>query len=199
MGALSKLEAVNRILRFAGEYPVSSLSSSGLNDTLVAERILDETTIQYQLPGQNFNTVVTTYSPDSSGKIHIPDETLWVDTTSSHLNRNVVQRGRSPTYLFDLDNNTDIFEDTLKIRIAVKIDFQDMPTADQFSVTDTAARLYQMTVVGDATQDALIAETAFMSRAMARASDIRSRDWGFMSNLRSYWPASAANRRFNAG
>lgn len=198
MGALSKLEAVNRILRFAGEYPVSSLSSSGLNDTLVAERILDESVLHYQLPGQNFNTVVTTYSPDNTGKIYIPDNTLWVDTNGSDLEKNIVQRGRNPTYLFDIDNNTDVFTDSLKIKIAIKLEFEDIPTADQFAVTDNAARIYQMTVVGDVNQDSVINEIGMMSRIQARSADMRSRDMGFTSNLRSYWPQMAAKRRFNA-
>lgn len=198
MGALSKLEAVNRILRFAGEYPVSSLSSSGLNDTLVAERILDESVLHYQLPGQNFNTVTTTYSPDTTGKIYIPDNTLWVDTNGSDLEKNIVQRGRNPTYLFDIDNNTDVFTDSLKIKIAIKLEFEDIPTADQFAVTDNAARIYQMTVVGDVNQDAVINEIGMMSRIQARSADMRSRDMGFTSNLRSYWPQMAAKRRFNA-
>lgn len=198
MGALSKLEAVNRILRFAGEYPVSSLSSSGLNDTLVAERILDESVLHYQLPGQNFNTVVTTYSPDTTGKIYIPDNTLWVDTNGTDLDKNIVQRGRNPTYLFDIDNNTDVFTVSLKIKIAVKLEFEEIPTADQFAVTDNAARIYQMTVVGDVNQDSVINEIGMLSRVQARAADMRSRDMGFTSNLRSYWPQMAAKRRFNA-
>lgn len=198
MGALSKLEAVNRILRFAGEYPVSSLSSSGLNDTLVAERILDEATLHYQLPGLNFNTVTKTLTPDTEGKIYIPDDTIWVDSTGTDLDKNLVQKGRSPTYLFDADENTEVFTDPVKVKIVSKTPFEEMPTADQFAVTDAAARTYQMTVVGDVNQDALINEQYMMSRIQARAADIRSRDWGFTSNLRSYWPQSAAKRRFNA-
>jgi hypothetical protein len=44
----------------------------------------------------------------------------------------------------------------------------------------------------------MINEQYMMSRSQARAADIRSRDWNFTSNLRSYWPQSAAKRRFNA-
>jgi hypothetical protein len=198
MGALNKLEAVNRILRFAGEYPVNSLSSSGLNDTLVAERILDETCLQYQIPGKVFNTIIGDRTPDSSGRITIPDTTISVDSTGKDLGRNVTQRGKNPTYLFDIDNNTDVFTGPIRIELVVRTEFEELPTTEQFAVVDSAARIYQMTVVGDVNQDAMIAEMAFMSRAMARAADIRARDWGFTTNFRSYWPQSGARRRFNA-
>ena len=65
MGALSKLEAVNRILRSAGEFPVNTLASTS-NDTLLAEQVLDEQTLYMNMEGNLQNTVYTTMTPAPS-------------------------------------------------------------------------------------------------------------------------------------
>lgn len=197
MGALSKLDAVNRILRASGEYPVSTLTVTGSNDVVLAVQTLDEVAIQCQLTGLNCNTIIKTVLPDSSGKIYIPDNTLAIDTVETDFSRNLVQRGRTPTYLFDVDNNTDVFEigKEVYVKISVALEFEDLPTAEQFEITDTAARMYQMATVGEPQQDKLLQEMAFMSRLKSRAADMRSRDISaFTSNTKSAWPSIGARR-----
>lgn len=197
MGALSKLDAVNRILRASGEYPVSTLAVTGSNDVTLAIQTLDEVSLQCQMTGLNCNTVTKTLLPDIDGRILIPDDTLSIDTVGTDLGRNVVQRGRAPTYLFDVDNNTDIFTvgTPLNVRMTISLDFEALPTAEQFEVTDFAARMYQMATVGEMAQDKLLQEIAFMSRARSRAADMRSRDVNaFTSNTKSSWPNIGARR-----
>jgi hypothetical protein len=197
MGALSKLDAVNRILRASGEYPVSTLSVTGSNDVTLAIQTLDEVTLQCQMTGLNCNTVEKELLPDIDGRILIPDDTLAIDTVGTDYGRNIVQRGRTPTYLFDVDNNTDIFTigTPLNVRITVSLSFESLPTAEQFEVTDQAARMYQMATVGEMAQDKLLQEIAFMSRAKSRAADMRSRDVSaFTSNTKSAWPNIGARR-----
>lgn len=197
MGALSKLDAVNRILRASGEYPVSTISVTGSNDVTLAVQTLDEVAIQVQMTGLNCNTVTKDYLPDINGKIYIPDDTLAIDTVGTDYGRNIVQRGRTPTYLFDVDNNTDVFTigTPVHVRITTSLEFESLPTAEQFEVVDMAARMYQMATVGEASQDKLLQEIAFMSRARSRAADIRSRDVSaFTSNTKSTWPYIGARR-----
>jgi hypothetical protein len=196
MGALSKLDAVNRILRAAGEYPVSTLAVTGSNDVTIAEQTLDEVTIQAQLAGLNCNTIEKQVLPDSQGKVYIPDDTLSVDTAGNDSHRNIVQRGRTPTYLFDIDNNTDVFEigQLINIKIVNNLSFESLPTAEQFEITDQAARMYQMATVGETNQDKLLQEIAFMSRAKSRAANMRSLDGSFINNTKSSWPSITARR-----
>jgi hypothetical protein len=198
MGALSKLDAVNRILRSAGEYPVSTLSVTGSNDVTIAVQTLDETVLFIQLAGLNNNTEVKNMLPDSSGRIVIPDNVISVDTISTDIHRNVVTRGRSPTYLFDIDNNTDVFEvgKELKVRIVYALDFESLSTPEQFQAVDMAARSYQMATVGDIAQDKLLAEQSLMSRVSGRAHNIRSMDASFINNKKTPWPWMAARRTF---
>ena len=197
MGALSKLDAINRILRASGEYPVSTLSVTGSNDVTLAIQTLDEITLQCQMTGLNCNTVEKDLLPDSSGIIYIPDNTLAVDTTTTDYYRNIVQRGRTPTYLFDVDNNTNVFEIgvAVHVRITTSLEFEELPTPEQFEITDQAARMYQMATVGEMSQDKLLQEIAMMSRAKSRAADMRSRDVSaFTSNTKSSWPYIGSKR-----
>lgn len=196
MGALSKLDAVNRILRSSGEYPVSTLSVTGSNDVVMAIHTLDDATLQAQLPGLNCNTVYVDVYPDSSGRILIDDDTVSVDTRGTDISRNIVQRGRNPTYLFDVDNDTDQFTigSPIKVRIVRHLKFEDLPTAEQFMVVDYAARAYQMSTVGDVNQDRILQETSIMSRALGRAADMRSIDGGFTRNTKSAWSYIGARR-----
>jgi len=140
---------------------------TGSNDVTLAVQTLDEVALQCQLTGLNCNTVEKAVYPDVDGKVWIPDTTLAVDTVSTDYGRNLVQRGRTPTYLFDVDNNTDVFTvgTPIQIRITTALGFEDLPTAEQFEITDQAARMYQMATVGEAAQDKLLQEIAFMSRA----------------------------------
>lgn len=196
MGALSKLDAVNRILRASGEYPVSTLSVTGSNDVTMAVQTLDEMTMHVQLPGLNCNTVYTEVYPDSSGKILLSDNLISIDTRDVDMGRNLVQRGRNPTYLYDVDNDTDVFTigSAIKVRIVYNLGFEELPTAEQFMIVDAAARSYQMATVGDTAQDRILQEMSIMSRAMGRAADMRSLDGGFTKNTKSAWPWIGARR-----
>jgi len=197
MGALSKLAAVNRMLVAAGEFPVSSLTVSGSNDVTIAIQMLDEATTMVQMQGTNTNTIHTTLTPDVSGKIYVADNVIRVDTEGESRNRNIATQGRTPTYLVDLDNEgTDVFDaDTsLKVKMIVNLDFEDLETADQFYATDLAARRYQFLTVGDKATDTILNEQFQVSRIYARAKDIRARDANFADNTKSYWGEIGSRR-----
>lgn len=199
MGALSKLDAVNRILVAAGEYPVSSLTVTGANDITIAVQMLEEATTMVQINGTNTTTIFKTVTPDTNGRIFVPDTVIHVDTVKDSIGRNVAVQGRTPTYLIDLDNEgTDVFEagTTLNISMKVRLDFENMETADQFFATDLAARRYQIFTVGDRQTDALLNEQFQLSRIHARAKDVRARGIGFADNSRSYWSNIGSRRKF---
>ena len=179
MGALSKLEAVNRILRSAGEFPVNSLLSVS-NDTLMAETVLDEQVLYHNMEGTLQNTFYTTLKPDSNGKILLGDNVLHIEPVGSKSPALVTTRGSNPTYLFDIGDNTDVFTESVEVQQVLRLDFEDLPTPDQFSVVDTSARLYQMQTVGDVNQDSLLAQQQMMSIARARQADTRQRKANFL-------------------
>ena len=185
MGALTKLEAVNRILRAAGEYPTSSLTATGSNDTLMAETVLDEQTLYVNMEGAVANTIYTTMTPDTNGNIIVPDNLLHVETYSDDMSMVLSTRGSSPTYLYNVEKNTTTFTESIKVQQVVRLDFEDLPTQTQFAVTDQAARMYQMTSVGDAGQDQLLAQQEMLSNARMKQADARTRKANFMWGLES--------------
>ena len=191
MGMLTKLQAVNRMLRGSSEPPVESLTLSATNEALAAENLLDETRIYDQMAGLYVNTLVVNLVPDdTTTQIDLPDTTLnviggwWgegrMDTGEDfpdNRDRNFVMRGFNPQQLFDLDRNSFLFpdDDNVTIMYSLLIEYVDLPTAQQFRVVDHASRLYQMSVQGDPNMDQLLSQEAQISRAMARAADMRSK------------------------
>ena len=190
MGMLSKLQAVNRMLRAAGETPIESLTDTPTNRSLAAENLLDETNIYEQMNGLNVNTIIVTLTPDpTTTRIALPDTTLNVkgwwdenrmdtgDDFPDNRDRNFVVRGYNPQELFDLDRNSFLFpdDDNVTVQYTLLMDFEELPTAHQFRITDHAARLFQASVQGDPTMDALLGAESQISRALSRAADMRSK------------------------
>lgn len=201
MGALSKLDAVNRMLRASGEQAVSTLSTTS-GDALLAEQILDEVIIETQLTGQITNTFEMFLSPDINGEIAVSASVLHVDTIAEHKNTHIVPFGNNPTVLYwkmegtTIKNTTDFtslnLTNGLHVRMVLKQEFVDVPIALQFQMVDESARRYQMLTMGDTTSDQMLRQRSQQSRAIARADDIRQRDvsvFRFASGL----PARIAN------
>jgi hypothetical protein len=195
MAALSKLEAVNRMLRASGEQPVNSLLTIS-GDALMAEQILDEVELEYQLTGQVFNTEEVYLFPDNNGEIAISESIISIDTIGNHVTIEVTPRGNKLYWLrqYGRPKNTFDFSELslssgLLVRMVLKVEFEDMPTTQQFAVVDEASRRYQMITMADTTTDGMLRQRAAQSRAIARASDIRQRDasiFNFQSGLSAH-------------
>lgn len=195
MGALSRLDAVNRILRGSSENPVAELSPTTTNETYMAEQLLDNTNIRNQMTGFNCNTVVVELEPDGvTDQIELPNEVLTVmawfmpEGGKNSLGTNVVQRGTTPVLLFDVENDTDEWDESVVVKYSVLLDFDDLPTAIQFMIADEAAMLYQSYTQGDSTMTALLTQIALQSRALGRAADIRSSPHNAFENGRDPGP-----------
>lgn len=200
MGALSKLDAVNRMLRASGEQAVSTLITIS-GEALLAEQILDEVTLEKQITGTAANTFEAKLVPDANGEITVSNNTLHLDTVGAHANTDVVLKGTNPTRLYwrmqgNVIKNTYDFSslslsEGLHVRFVLKQDFAELPVAQQFDITDEAARRYQMLTMGDTTTDGMLRQRAATSRAIARAEDMRTQNpsiFGMASGL----PASIA-------
>jgi len=181
MGALTKLMAVNRMLRGSGESPVSTIVDDGVNDVTLAVSILDETTILYQIDRQSYNTQDYTLTPDSNGYIYINSDTLFIDTRDDHADISISIKG-SPPRLYNLDDLTDVWTINLQVSQTILVPFEEIPTADQFAITDQAARIYQMQTLGDPQADAVLQNIEMRSRIKARANEIRQNDTSMLTN-----------------
>ena len=176
MGLLSKLDAVNRILLKAGRSPVSTLGGTSASAPILAEKELDDACRRIQAQGLSYNTTVKVYSPDADGVISLPSNTLSADGAYTNATDKVTVRGGTSPYLYDMEDDTDEFDEDIYLRVVRLLDFTDMPDADQEWATDVAAQIFQMTNVGDQVQDAMLGQIAATSRAKARQEEARRRD-----------------------
>ena len=192
---LSKLQAVNIILRGAREHPVSSLDDDKLNETLIAEQVLDEWNLQIQALGlfnNTFDQIITPATVASSG-IVIGDVILPPNTTSvrswGRQFRFLVdaREDQNNLKLYDLEDETFDFSDQSEMNVYVMLllDFDDLSALQQRSITDGAAQEYQMATIGSQQMDNVLTSKALRSRAEARAENIRKMRPNLFANSRS--------------
>jgi hypothetical protein len=165
----SRLSAVNAILRAAGEAPVNSLES-GVNDTLIAEAVLDEHTLRW-LTANNIvsSTFIQEWTPDDDGFINLPTGTLYAKPTDPDMP--YVQRGSSPTRLWNVTDNTYVFEEAVELRVTVGVSFEELPVSSQQAIVDSARVEYQMFQQGDPAVHALLSNEAMRSRIVGIGKD----------------------------
>lgn len=184
----TRLKAVNRMLAAAGEQPVSSLAEDNLNDTTMAESILDATTAEILKDEVYTNTEFLDYEPDVEGFINLPEGTLRVD--SSDPTDEVTQRGYAPCRLYDLKNSTYVFTDTMTLKITYAVPYEELPIDVQFLIVDKAARYYSAIVTGDSgTLAALLQEQEMRSRSGMKTAMSEQGDYNLFKNPdnNAYW------------
>jgi hypothetical protein len=200
MAKLTKLQAVNRILRGASEAPVSSLEDSPLNENLMALQILEEYIISEQMHGIAWNQTSRRYTPNETTKrILLPKSTLfieaWANSDHNDADRNVIEKldkSDGQRYAFDVDNDTYEFEESIVLRVVDAKDWDELPVTVQFQIADAAAHMYQQVTQGDRQMDEILRGVAALSRAKGRAADWRSKRLNQFKDGRSNDPRRAA-------
>lgn len=139
--ATTKLEAVNSMLMSIGEAPVNSLDS-GLDDALIAETTLDETSKAVQKHGWFFNTEDNyPLKSDNDNEIVLPANILKLDMQTTRY----VLRGKR---VYDRQEHTFKITKDLKGTVIVGLEFDDLPESAKHAIMYRAARLFQNRVVG---------------------------------------------------
>ena len=146
---MTELEAVNTMLVTIGEQPVSSLDNlAGLQDASIARQILSNISRAVQSKGWVFNLdLQVTYTPDANGEINLGSNVLRIDTTSKvrSSTKDIVERGGK---LYDRENNTSVFTDTVKVDRVIVLNFDDLPEAARRYIATRSARVFHDRVVG---------------------------------------------------
>lgn len=151
MPAITKLEAVNQMLRAIGEQPVSSLTS-GVLDAEQAEVILGDVSKEIQAKGWPWNRdEKIRLVPNNDDEVVLPANTLNIDPayTSAHLD--YVVRGDK---LYDRKNQTFTITSPVYVDLITEFDFEDLPYALAKYISARAARLFQEGFEGSLTLDA---------------------------------------------
>ncbi len=195
----TELEAVNVMLSAIGEAPVSSLENSQLEDVAVAQNILNETIVDVQTTGYNFNSEYNyKISPDTDGIINVPNNAVFCDVSNrgSTPDKDVVLRGER---LYDREEQTFTFTDSLYVDMILILPWDDLPQPARRYITVKSARRFQNRVFGSDTlngftntdeNEALVQ----MEQADSRSEDanILNRNWGVFKVL-----SRNGTRRYN--
>lgn len=181
---LTKLDAINRVLRAASEAPLSSLDDIPSNETLLAQQVLDEWVLDILSHGIANNTFIREFSPDADTKhIVLPTNTIAVEgwgsgiLRSSSVGSNFTTVGQGtdadPLRLYDLDHDTDEFDCDVTLRVYTILEFELLPLPIQIYVTAAAAREYEAATVGDRQQQQLLMRAEDRARIRALQFDGR--------------------------
>ena len=187
MGAYTKLQAINEMLLFSGETPVTSLDGSSGVDTLIADSILDQKTIDAQARGLANNITVRDVTLTVAGQIAVPTNSLSAEmitlVSAAHKDveyARVVTRNwatQSPIF-HNLTDNTSVFPlGTYTYSLILNVAWTDMDTPIQKDIMVQASRQYQMLTQGDGSVDNYIAQLELYYGAKARGADTNSKGY----------------------
>lgn len=192
---LSKLQAVNIVLRGAREHPVSSLDDDTTNETIIAEQVIDEWNLQHQAIGLFNNTFEQSLSPATVastgitiGDIILPPNTLSIRSWGQNLRILVDAReSEGNLKLYDLEDETFDFSSiaNFTLLLILLLDFEDLTAIQQRAITDQAATEYQMATIGSRDMNRMLESRGLRSRAEAKAENIRKMRPNLFSNSRS--------------
>jgi hypothetical protein len=194
MGFITKLQAINQMLLAAGEAPVADLTNNSGIDTGIADTILEQASIDFQLRGLANNKIVRKFNPDSSGKIYFDvgadtDEEgiMSADLMSLHLNSDNQQivakvfndgTGSSNSIkLYNFTDDTDVWTTGIDyyIEIVKKLKWEHLDTACQRAILASAARNYQILTQGDPAADQFLSYQEQMFNIKGKAADINDK------------------------
>ena len=192
---LTKTQAVNIVLRGAREHPISSIDDDAINESLIAEQVLDEWSLQIQGLGLYNNTFERDFTPATAsspgiaiGDVVLPPTAISVTPWGPSIRLLADARENAGNLkLYDLEDETFNFSalGMVTVRLILQLDWDDLSALQQRSVADQAAQEYQMAVVGSPSMDAVLTGRARRSRAEARAENIRKMRPNLFSNSRS--------------
>ena len=184
MGLYSYLDAINHMLLSSGEHIINDLEEESGVDTSVAQFILNQSIKAAVMRGIANNRYVQTFTPDVNGIITLPSTACYAqvveplfDSTTGEVIQTTIKS--NPTRLFNITKQTDVFEKELDIEVIVTLGtdnayygWDDIDSALQRGIMETAAREYQMMTQGDLDLDKRFAQREMQHVARGRAADI---------------------------
>ncbi len=190
MGFITKLQAINQMLLASGENLVADLNDESGIDTGIAETILEQTSLDFQLRGLANNKIVRKFEPNESGYITLPigdaDEQgiISAELISTHLNednwkiRARVANQLSPVRLWNMTDDTDVWSSASApyyVEITMKLPWENLDTPVQRAILATAMRHYQSITQGDEGTDAFLGYQEQIFNIKGRAADLNDK------------------------
>lgn len=174
---MTKLEAVNAILRDAGARTTSSLTSPTRKDVIDAEDILDQVSRSVQLEGHWFNTEIISVSIDGSSQYVIAAAITHVERISGGPTNGtngapflVLRSG----LLYDTVNATNTFPAAAAVKLKVHrlLSYEALPSSAREYIYAAASIRNQSQMFGSRSIDQDLREQAKTARALIAEEDL---------------------------
>lgn len=134
---MTKLDAVNAVLRASRHLPVPALDTLGGSLASEAERAIDEQELEIQQEEWNYNhRYNVTLTPDGSGYITMPAGCVWIDGYGSCASWGLTTVGEK---LYDTDTNSDVFESNVIVHYRLRYEWGCIPLHVRSYIAASAA------------------------------------------------------------
>tara|TARA_A100000172_G_scaffold66632_1_gene46245 strand:- start:588 stop:1199 length:612 start_codon:yes stop_codon:yes gene_type:complete len=145
--ATTELQAINIMLSFIGEAPVSAITGNIGTDVAVAINILDETSMSVQSQGWYFNREFeVTQTRDTNNKVPLDSNCVQAEASRpyQYLYQYTIRNG----FLYDLKNHTDVFDKDPMIDKVLIQQFEHLPEYARRYITIKASRRFAARYIG---------------------------------------------------
>jgi len=198
MGYISKLDAVNMLFLGSGQSPIVDLNEARAVDNGVAEFLLDEALLGYQLRGQLDNSLVRYMRPDNNGRLLlsypnsdytgvITAELQSVHTTPTGAKILARVQEGNPPRMYNMTEGTDAWrDDEYQIRVEMLLRWDQLETAAQRAIMSDAMQKYQMLTQSDRRMNQLLAEDEAVLRSKAKSSDSARQRRSILENQNAF-------------
>lgn len=176
-----ELAAVNEVLGAIGQSPVTALEFNNPEVFLVYQ-LLQQVLTDTLSEGWNFNSDFGfELTPDSDGRIIVPDKVLAIDGCNERVNRTTsyVQRGG---YVYDKVNQTYTFEGPTLFDIIWNQDIGELPIPFRRYITAQASVRAAGEMVNNTELYKLLSQTSSTLRATIIEYECNSGDYTFFGN-----------------
>lgn len=143
----TELQAINTMLSFIGEAPVSAITGNIGTDVAVAKNILDETSMSVQSQGWFFNRELNvTQNRDSNNKVPLDSNCVQAEASApyQYLYQYTIRNG----FLYDLKNHTDVFTLDPKLDKVLVQQFEHLPEYARRYIVVKASRRFAARYIG---------------------------------------------------
>lgn len=143
----TELQAINTMLSFIGEAPVSSITGNIGTDVAVAVNILDETSMSVQSQGWFFNREFeVTQTRDTNNKVPLDSNCVQAEASRpyQYLYQYTIRNG----FLYDLKNHTDVFTYDPQIDKVLVQQFEHLPEYARRYIVVKASRRFAARYIG---------------------------------------------------
>lgn len=173
MTFLSELDVVNDMLATMGEAPLNALDDA---HPLVpaGRRFLNTQSWRVQAKSWWFNKEVTTLSPDPSGNLFLPDDTISVDPVDKSAA--YVQRGKrlyQPFASASVDKF--VFTSPVVCWLVRRVPFDELPAPAQAVISLSARLDFQLLYDADPNKVALLQQDLRMAQIELNTEHIRNK------------------------